>query len=273
MLKTYGVNSDLLTMMSILGLIEEISISEKDSRTLLPGTQMTLGELGPPTLLTSQRLSKRGVCITELYLANKDQECRNLLFYLFLKKTTNERIPEFFPRIVQNPEIYDIMITNKEICEVLGAKAPEAAHVILWTQFFGINMSQNSSSLLLDRRGTTYYLFHSHINALLKLIENGKIKKGNYMSFDKIRKLVDNDLIILPASLTIDYTFDILERVSEKEGYPKLSWSVDRAMYIGSGKHGDPSKSRVSIEEELQHIYSREEIEKIIDELQISMRR
>lgn len=263
-LRAYDVNADLLTMMTILDLITERLISRSDFRTTLPGVKQTLGEFIKTAKINVQKLSKKGIRLTELYVGSKHQQYRNYLFYLLMKRTTNEKLPDFFARVMQTPSLFDKEVTRFDFKNMVHAKKPELDHLFLWTKFFGVNLAPKSSSMTLDRRWIIYYLFHSQLQALRDL----SIDK--YHIYSEVRGKIENELYILPSGLSVDNFFSMLERISQKYDY-QFGWEPDRELYVGTGHMGNPKRIRISITGKLPAIVDKGTVSLTADNLKILM--
>lgn len=263
-LKAYNVNADLLTMMTILNLIAERPISPNDLKTSLPGVKRTLSEFIKTSKVNVQKLSRKGIRLAELFVSKKHRQYKNYLFYLLLRRTTNEKLPDFFARLMQTPSLFDKEIALSEVKNIVHAKKPEMDHLVLWTKFFGVNLALKSDAMILDRRWIIYYLFHCQLQALRDL------PLDKYLIYSEVRNKIENELYLLPGGLSVDDFFSMLEQISQKYDY-QLGWEPDRELFVGTGHMGNPKRARISITGKLPTIVDKETVSLTADNLRILM--
>jgi len=265
-LKTYNVNSDLLTMMSILELTSERPLVESDLNVELPSKKTKLGEF-IKTRVQVQKLSITGIRLAELYLKKRYQQGKNYLFLILLKRKTNERLPDFFARTVQTPSLFDHLIQAKEFMEIMHTKKPETDHIFLWTKFFGMNVSPKSNSMILDRRWVIYYLFHAHLQVAADLIRPHAIPTNKYFAYNMMRSLIEKELHILPNGLSVDGFVQMLEEIAPEVKNYRIGWEPDRELFVGTGHMGNPKRARMTIVGELPPEVKKSTVDKAADQL------
>jgi len=261
-LKAYSVNADLLTMMTILGLLTERPASSSDLSTPLPGKKEILGQFVKNSRVNVQKLSQKGIKLAELYMSKEYQQCKNRLFYLLMLRTTNQRLPDFFARVVQTPSLFDKEIERAAFKIIVQAKRPELYQLFLWTKFFGVNLAPRSDSIILDRRWTIYYLFHSQLQALRNL------PLDEYSVYSEIRANIEKELYLLPSGMSVDDFFRILEEISKDYGY-EIGWEPDREFFVGTGHMGNPQRARITIQGELPNIIEKKVVSLAADHSRI----
>jgi len=265
-LKIYNASSDLLTMMSILELLNERPILRSDLQLVLPVDKRRLGEFINKDVKV-QKLSSMGIKLAELYIAKRQQECKNYLFYILMRRKTNERLPDFFARFVQTPSMFDSEIQKNEFKKAMHAKDPEADHVFLWTKFFGINVSSKGGAIILDRRWTVYYLFHAQLQVANDLVKTGNIPLAKYFAYSVARSSIEKELYILPNGLSVDNFFQMMEEiVRDVKGF-RIGWEPDRELFVGTGHMGNPKRARIMVTGELPQVVTKDLIDTVADDL------
>jgi hypothetical protein len=232
-----GLNGEVITLATILGLVLKRPMQESDFATVLPGTKLAVSDI----------LKKKSSRVVANFLA-PDAIGIALSAYphldLFHRILSNQVLPDYFPRTIQCHDAYEKSLSLTELENDLGIKSggkrPEGKCIIKWCAYFGIN-SENGMRLHLDRSRVSHYLVYS----IKKVIEKAMLD-GETRPFAEMRSLVLSRLN-LRSSFPFDQIFEILLRSQKK---PAFSFKGGRSSLSGAWK-GRPDFSFFSLTREL----------------------
>jgi len=279
------IDSDTLVLMDILGLLAGRKSLPTDFGISLPRVGVKLKDILPKdeNRVEFQKLSRSGIHLAELCLKEEERSLKHFLFYLLMRRDTNERLPDFFARLVQTCGFFDREVAllerkktpagtahevvSRDAREIGITKPPEARYLVSWTRYLGINLTGSDRSVLLDRRGVIDHLFHSQILALREMIENGLlVLNGGYTPFRDVRQALEKRMYILPTGLSPDDVFSILEGIQSTVTSYTLGWMIDRS-YSGSPHAGNPKHARVMLNGDIPATFDRDLVEGAADSL------
>lgn len=233
-----GLNTEVVTLAGILGLVGRRKFSDKDCYVTVPGMRVKVGEVFgdsfkyPPVAF----LTRRGI---ELAVSPSPPR---ILFDLIL---SNRILPPHFARAIESDELYNHATSLQELEEILHipskGKRPEAKCVIKWCQFLGINET-DGMRIRLSKVRVVYLLLHSLKNELERLLERGQIK-----AFNECRQAILRELNLSPT-----FAFDdIFEILYKSQDIGVISFKAGRQRLAGGWK-GKTEYTFISLTGELR---------------------
>jgi hypothetical protein len=221
--RTHGLNSEVVTLAAILGLVQKRPIEDSDYQSTLPESGLSLSEV----------LTKRSGKIIVNYLSpdaigvSLSQHPQSDLFFRII---SNRVLPDYFSRTIQCREAYEGSISLIELEQQLGIKSagkrPEGKCIIKWCDFFKIN-TENGMQLHLDKARVCYYT----VFCIRRVLES-EMQNGQERMFAEVRSLALSQLN-LHASFPFDEVFEILHR---SQGTPSFSFKGGRSRLSGAWK-------------------------------------
>jgi hypothetical protein len=219
----HGLNSDVITLASILGFVNRRRVIASDANIRLPNIDVPLREVlkRTPQTLVINLLSKTGI---ELSVSKSAQ------YMLFEAILSNKKLPPYFARTLQCKRLYDASLSIVDLEEELhitsGGKRPEAKCLVKWLRFFGVNLETGTKTLLDKGRA-----FHMVLYCLKNRIES-LLLGSREKPFAELRSQALSDFNLLPT-FPFDDMFEILLR-SQPDG--TFSFRGGREQMVGGWK-------------------------------------
>jgi hypothetical protein len=248
--RAHGLNSEVITLAVILGLVLKRPIEHSDYQSMLPESRLSVSAV----------LAKKSSKIVVNYLSpdaigvGLSQRPQSDLFFRIL---SNHVLPDYFPRTIQCRDSYEGTISLIELEKELGirsaGKRPEGKCIIRWCEFFKIN-TEKGTQLHLNKSRVCHYLVFC-----IKRILASEMLIGQEHMFAEMRSLVLSRLN-LNASFPFDEVFEVLHRSQRP---PAFSFKSGRSSLSGAWK-GRPDFSFFSRTSELE-MPSYEYVESVAD--------
>jgi len=236
--RKHGLNTEVITLASILGFVNKRRFLPEDGNIRLPSIKAPLQEVLKTTsrTLVINLLSKTGI---ELSVSESPE------YILFEAILSNKKLPEYFARTLQFKRLYTSSLSIVDLEEELhipsGGKRPEAKCLVKWFRFFGINV-ESGARISLDRGRTCHMVLYCLKNEIESLLLGDREKP-----FADVRSQALSALNLHPT-FPFDDMFEILFR-SQPEG--AFSFKGGREQMVGAWK-AQPAYTFVGLSKELE---------------------